>query len=96
MPDFSYFESLRQKAELSSLEKDILDTFNELYKSPFDRNSAERQIIQNNEKHPEIFLAISKRPTTELRPFSNSTNEDIRNNLGMQLELLTAKAAIKS
>ncbi len=96
MFDFSRFESLSQKAELSSLEKDILDTFNELYKSPFDRNSAERQIIQNNEKHPEIFFAISELPTTEFRSFSNSTNEDIRSNLGMQLELLAAKAALKS
>ena len=46
---------LRQKQYITDLEKDILDTWNELQKSPFDRNSAQLQIIQNNTKHPEIL-----------------------------------------
>lgn len=48
-------EWLHQKKSITSLEKDILDTWNELQKSPFDRCSAQRQIMQNNVKHPEIF-----------------------------------------
>lgn len=45
-------EWLHQKKSITSLEKDILDTWNELQKSPFDRSSAQRQIMQNNAKHP--------------------------------------------
>lgn len=43
---------LRQKQYITDLEKDILDTWNELQKSPFDRSSAQLQIMQNNAKHP--------------------------------------------
>ena len=48
---------LRQKQYITDLEKDILDTWNELQKSPFDRSSAQLQIMQNNAKHPEILAA---------------------------------------
>lgn len=34
---------LRQKQYITDLEKDILDTWNELQKSPFDRSSAQLQ-----------------------------------------------------
>lgn len=47
-------EWLHQKKSITPLEKDILDTWNELQKSPFERSSAQRQIMQNNVKHPEI------------------------------------------
>lgn len=36
---------LRQKQYITDLEKDILDTWNELQKSPFDRSSAQLQIL---------------------------------------------------
>ena len=49
-------EWLHQKKSITPLEKDILDTWNELQKSPFDCCSAQRQIMQNNAKHQEIFL----------------------------------------
>ena len=65
----------------SIVEKDILDTWNELQKSPFDRSSAQRQIMQNNVKHPEILFAIQALPTTVVRPFDQVTDSDIRYNL---------------
>lgn len=37
-------EALRQKQYLTDLEKDILDTWNELQKNPFDRTAAETQV----------------------------------------------------
>ena len=83
---------LRQKQYITDLEKDILDTWNELQKSPFDRCSAQRQIMQNNVKHPEILFAIQVLPTTVVRPFDQVTESDIRYNLGKQLEALAAKA----
>lgn len=76
---------LRQKQYITDLEKDILDTWNELQKSPFDRSSAQLQIMQNNAKHPEIFLAIQSLPTTETRPFEQATDSDIRYNLEKQV-----------
>lgn len=82
---------LRQKQYIADLEKDILDTWNELQKSPFDRSSAQLQIMQNNAKHPEILAAIKALPTTETRPFEQATDSDIRYNLEKQFAALAAK-----
>ena len=90
--DFSLLiEYLRQKERITPLEKDILDTYNEIQKIPFDRNSAQTQILQNNENYPEILAAITALPTTVLRPFDQVTESDIRYNLGKQLEALVSK-----
>lgn len=82
---------LRQKQYITDLEKDILDTWNELQKSPFDRSSAQLQIMQNNAKHPEILSAIKALPITVVRPFDQVTESDIRYNLEKQLEALAVK-----
>lgn len=90
--DYSFLiEYLRQKQYLTDLEKDILDTWNELQKNPFDRSAAQKQVIQNNAKHPEIFVAIAALPATETRPFEEATDSDIRYNLEKQLAALAAK-----
>ena len=84
-------EYLKQKQYLTDLEKDVLDTWNELQKNPFDRSAAQKQVIQNNAKHPEIFVAIAALPATETRPFEQATDSDIRYNLEKQLAALAAK-----
>ena len=84
-------EGLRQAKCITPLEKDILDTWNELQKFPFDRSSAQLQIMQNNAKHPEILAAIKALPTTETRPFEQATDSDIRYNLEKQFAALAAK-----
>ena len=90
--DYSFLiEYLRQKQYLTDLEKDILDTWNELQKNPIDRSAAQKQVMQNNAKHPEIFLAIQSLPTTETRPFEQATDFDIRYNLEKQFTALAAK-----
>ena len=90
--EFSFLiEYLKQKQYLTDLEKDILDTWNELQKNPFDRSAAQKQVIQNNAKHPEIFVAIAALPATETRPFEQATDSDIRYNLEKQLAALAAK-----
>lgn len=90
--DYSFLiEYLRQKQYLTDLEKDILETWDELQKNPFDRSAAQRQVIQNNAKHPEIFVAIAALPATETRPFEQATDSDIRYNLEKQLAALAAK-----
>ena len=58
---------LQEKQYLTDLEKDILDTWNELQKNPFDRSAAQRQVLQNDAKYPEIFFAIKSMPTTVSR-----------------------------
>lgn len=90
--DYSFLiEYLKQKQYLTDLEKDILDTWNELQKNPFDRSAAQKQVVQNNAKHPEIFVAIAALPATETRPFEQATDSDIRYNLENQLAALAAK-----
>ena len=74
---------LKDKENITDLEKDILDTWNELQKNPFDRNSAQLQILQNNAKYPDIFIAI--------RPFEQATEADIQYNLENQLIALATK-----
>ena len=90
--DYSFLiEKKKKKQYLTDLEKDILDTWNELQKNPFDRSAAQKQVVQNNAKHPEIFVAIAALPATETRPFEQATDSDIRYNLEKQLAALAAK-----
>ena len=90
--DYNFLiEYLRQKQYLTDLEKDILDTWNELQKNPFDRSAAQRQVLQNDAKYPEIFLAIAALPTTVSRPIERMTEFDLRYNLENQLAALAAK-----
>ena len=90
--DYSFFiEYLKQKQYLTDLEKDILDTWNELQKNPIDCSAAQRQVLQNDAKYPKIFLAIAALPTTVSRPIERMTEFDIRYNLENQLAALAAK-----
>lgn len=90
--DYSFLiEYLRQKKYITDLEKDILDTGNELQKEPFDRRSAQLQIAKNNAKYPEIAAAITVLPTTVVLPFDQATETDMRYSLNEQLGALAAK-----
>lgn len=62
-----------------------------MHKIPFDRASAQRQVIQNNVKYPDIFTAISARPTVNIRPVTQVTESDIQYNLKEQLTALALK-----
>ena len=50
--------ALKAKQCLTDREKDILDTWNEIQKIPFDRVSAQGQVIQNALKYPELLAVI--------------------------------------
>lgn len=84
-------EYLKQKQFITELEKDILDSWNELLKQPFDRQEIEKKITENNAKYPEIFAAISITPGIIQKPFVQVTDEEVRKNLIMQIEFLCAK-----
>lgn len=84
-------EMLKQKKYITPLEKDILNTWNELQKNPFDMNSAERQVVSNDINHPKIAAVVTAMPTTVSKPREQITETDLRYLLAMQLSGLIEK-----
>lgn len=84
-------EILKEKDVITPLEQDILDTYHEVSKNPFDRDSAIRQAQKNNLNHPDIFAAISMSPTTVFKPWVVASDEDVCSNLACQLGALAEK-----
>lgn len=82
---------LKQKQFITPLEEDILDTWNELQKQPFDVNSANRQIVSNDINHPQIAVAVTVLPTTVQKTRGQITVQDLQYVLSMQLDGLVAK-----
>ena len=77
---------LRKKQYLTDLEKDILDTWNELQKNPFDMDSAARQVLSNDAKYMDIAAMVTALPTTVQKPRGQITETDLRYNLTMQFK----------
>lgn len=84
-------EVLRAKNSITLLEKDILDTWNELNKCPLDMQSAKTQVAMNDANHHDIFETIASLPTTMPKPSYAITEADIKYNLSNQLSLLIKK-----
>lgn len=84
-------ELLKSKGVLTPLEQDILDTYNELSKNPFERDSAIRQSQKNNLNHLDIFVKISASPTTVVKPWAAASDEDVYSNLTIQLGALVER-----
>lgn len=84
-------EILKAKKMITSLEKDILDTWNELQKNPFSMQSAKRQVAMNDANHKDIFDKIAALPTTMPKPRCAINEDDIRYNLTNQLSMLVEK-----
>jgi hypothetical protein len=84
-------ETLKGRGAATSLERDILDTYHELNKNPFDRDSAIKKIIENNANYPDIFMAISTRSNMVLKPWATASDDDVFSNLTSQLGALVGK-----
>lgn len=84
-------ELLKQNRSITPLEQDILDTYHELSKKPFERDSAIRQSKKNNLNHFDIFMEISTSPTTVLKPWASASDEDVYSNLLSQLGVLAER-----
>ncbi len=84
-------DALRAKQYVTPLEKDILDTWNELQKYPFDMNSAEQQVLSNDINHPKIAAMVTAMPSTVQKPREQITETDLRYLLTMQLSGLIEK-----
>lgn len=88
-----YFDnSFAKKQYLTDLEKDILDTWNELQKNPFDMDSAARQVLSNDAKYMDIAAMVTALPTTVQKPRGQITETDLRYNLTMQFKTLAVRA----
>lgn len=84
-------EMLKQKRYISPLEQDILETWDELQKYPFDLNSAQQKVISNDVKYPDVFLKVNALPTTVSKPIQEITERDVRYILSSQLDFLLDK-----
>ena len=82
---------LRAQNHINDLEKDIIDTWNELNKNPFDLESAKRQEFHNRITYPDIQLAIMDMPTTVVKKSDQLDMNDLVYILDCQLGLLIAK-----
>ena len=79
------------KNAISTLEKDILDTWNILHKVPFDADSAHKQIFSNNISHWDIFTTINALPGVVNKFGEIPTQDDMMFSLRLQLDGLVAK-----
>ncbi len=84
-------DTLRASNNITPLQKDILDTWHELQKNPFDEGSAYKQIANNNFSHPDVFMAINAMPGVVYKPAETLTRNDIVFTLHHQLQGLVAK-----
>ncbi|WP_206214466.1 hypothetical protein, partial [Adlercreutzia sp. ZJ141] len=84
-------ELLKVKKMITPLEQDILDTWNELSKCPFDMESAKNQAFRNDTNYPDVCLCIASLPTTVSKPYYVITEDDVRYSLTNQLAMLVEK-----
>lgn len=89
---FAYFvDILRSQNCISDLDKDILDTWNELSKNPFDMDSARMQELHNRAVYPDIYAAVLSNPTTVVKNYNQANQSDLIYSLTCQLEFLLTK-----
>lgn len=84
-------ETLKLKEVITDLESDILETFKEYRRDPFDRKAAEKRMDMNYTKYNDIFKKAAEVPGVVYLPSSALSDEDILSNLQYQLLLLAKK-----
>lgn len=84
-------EYLQQKYDLSDLEKDIMSTISKYNEQPFDRKGTEQKVVENNLKYLDISTAIKMVPGISVLPFTEVSDEGVRDNLKMQIEAMCFK-----
>ena len=89
---FAFFvDILRSQNCISDLDKDILDTWNELNKNPFDMDSARIQELHNRVAYPDVYAAVLLKPTTVVKNYDQANQSDLIYSLTCQLEFLLTK-----
>ena len=83
-----YIEGLRQSQEKTSHQKDILDTWEEIQKVPFDRQTAIKQAKKNKFNYSNLREKTSPMLVIGTRPWEEFYDKDICLNLQWQLGVL--------
>ena len=84
-------EILRQEKVLTSRQKDIIDTGNEVLKFPFDRNTAIQQARKNSMNYPELAVGVFVTSALMRCPLEQMTNSEVLKILQLQIKALIAK-----
>ena len=80
-----YIEGLRQSQEKTSHQKDILDTWEEIQKVPFDRQTAIKQAKKNKLNYSNLREKTSPLLVIGTRPWEELYDKDIRITVGRLL-----------
>lgn len=86
-------EYLKNKGMLSGLEQDIFSSIQTLVKYPVDRNYLVSKINENRIKYADIWQQLSLQPGVKRVNFKDLSDDELRNNLGIQIELMWLKEA---
>ena len=84
-------ESIKQLTNPSELEKDILDTMEEISKQYLNMNHAQARITLTYKKHLDLYAKVSALPTTVQKTSDQISEMDLRYILQMQLNFLLEK-----
>ena len=88
-------EYLENKGQKTSIEDDIVKTWKDLNRKPFDYEKAKSRVIENDAKYPDIKAEIGVMPATTIKTTNELTEADLRYNLTNQLNLLLLKAGLQ-
>lgn len=84
-------ETIKHISSPSDLEKDILDTIEEVSKQSLDFNQANARIASNYFKHNELYSKVCSMPTTVPKSPNQINEMDLRYILKTQLDFLIEK-----
>lgn len=86
-----FIETIKQISNPSDLEKDIIDTIEEVSKQSLDFNQANARIASNYLKHNELYLKVCSMPNTVSKSPNQINEMDLRYILKTQLDFLLEK-----
>lgn len=82
---------LNQKNIISEEEKEMLEIIKELYKKPFDRQSAEKKANETYAKHSDLIYKVGSLPNVIKKDNHELSDNEIYDNLYAQLYFLFQK-----
>ena len=88
-------ENLKAKGQKTDIEVDIVETWEDLNRCPFDYEKAKLRVLSNDAKYPDIKALIVVKPQTVVKPINYVTEDDLKYNLSSQVELLLVRAGFQ-
>lgn len=87
-------EYLKHKGKLTELEKDILLAVQICQTKPFNRQAAEKKIVEINVKYTEIYSAVLVTPGINPKPLLVMEDGEVWDSLYLQLGALCSKELV--